>query len=359
MLFLTVLGARPNFIKAFLISKELKKRGHHEIIVHTGQHYDFNMNQVFFQDLHLPPPNYNLGLKGEQIRLIYERLRMLINKHQPQMVLVYGDTNSSLAGGFACYQENIPLTHIEAGARTNDISMVEERNRIIIDHFANLLLCPTQASYDNLIKEKVRGQSFFTGDVMYDAVKYVSKIKKLGYYQKLKLISKKYYLLTIHRQENVDQEQSLLAIWRLFQTIKDYPIVLPLHPRTKKNLEHNGLLEKFERSFRIIKPVGYSEMLSLTKNAKIVFTDSGGLQKEAFFLNNPCITLLKESGWQEIVTCGWNIPVGLNKKMFDKAYEYFMKYKLSKPKEDLFGNGRAYIKTVDIFENFFNKDGKK
>jgi len=355
MKLLTVLGARPNFIKAFLISRELKKRGHREIIVHSGQHYDYLMNEIFFKDLNIPKPDFNLNLRGEQINKIIEEMKNSIKKINPDLVLIYGDTNSSLAGAIAAFLNRKPIVHIEAGVRTFDLEMPEERNRIIIDHYSKLLFCPTKDSLDNLIKEKVAGKSYFTGDVMLDAVQYITEKNKLNYYSTLKLFPKEYLLLTLHRQENVDNKDNLLKILSIFNSLENYPIVFPVHPRTGKSLKQFGLLGDFSKRFLITDPLGYSQILSLVKYAKIVFTDSGGLQKEAFFLNTPCITFLRKSGWTKIVDSGWNKAVGLDKR---KALDAFAVYKNSSPKpvkENYFGNGDAYLKTIGILEKYFLK----
>jgi len=313
MKILTVVGARPQFIKCGPVSRELRTR-HQEILVHTGQHYDYMMNKIFFEELDIPTPDYNLeigsGSHSYQTAEIMKRLEPLLLREKPDLVLVYGDTNSTLAGAITAAKMNIELAHVEAGLRSYDNTMPEETNRVLTDHISDLLFCPTQTAVDNLAKEGITSGVYFTGDVMVDALLYA---KQKSYRSKimdtLGLNIGEYLLATIHRAANTDNKQNLENIVNAFYQIEE-EIILPCHPRTLKQLQYFDLHNKLSAKVRIIEPLGYLDFIHLLSNARKVITDSGGLQKEAYILKVPCITLRENTEWPETLENGWNKLVG-------------------------------------------------
>lgn len=345
---LTVIGARPQFIKAAPVSLALL--GHHqEIIVHTGQHYDENMSEIFFRELNIPKPHYNLsigsGSHGYQTGLMLMRIEEVIEKEKPDAVMVYGDTNSTLAGALAASKLLIPVVHIEAGLRSFNMSMPEEQNRILTDHISYRLLCPTQTAVANLQDEGITRGVFNIGDVMYDAV-LNGKSLALQHSTIGETLNLKggYMLSTIHRAENTNDQDRLRNIVEAFNESGE-AIVLPLHPRTVKYLSDYGL--KFEDNVKVIEPVGYFDMIYLEMNAKKILTDSGGIQKEAYMLGVPCITMRDETEWVETVDDGWNVLAGANK---GRILEGIMNFSPSSDRHDLFGDGKASIKVRDILD---------
>ncbi|MCG8406997.1 MAG: UDP-N-acetylglucosamine 2-epimerase (non-hydrolyzing) [Phycisphaerales bacterium] len=319
MKIISVVGARPQFIKAAPVSRAIR-RHHQEILVHTGQHYDYEMSQVFFEGLNLPAPDYDLGVgsdsHAEQTAKMLTRLEPVILDEKPEMVLVYGDTNSTLAAAVAAAKLCLPLAHVEAGLRSFNRSMPEEINRILTDRVSQLLFCPTQTSVNNLKRENVEEGVHLVGDVMFDvALEAVDRAEKnstiLG---RLGVGKKEYLLATVHRAGNTDDLASLNGIVEAFLELGE-PLVLPLHPRTKKLLENTGLYEKLAdaKHITLTEPLGYLDFIMLQKNAVKILTDSGGVQKEACFHKVPCITLREDTEWVETVTSGWNVLVGADK----------------------------------------------
>jgi len=318
----TVIGARPQFIKAAAVSRVLRKECD-EILVHTGQHYDANLSDVFFEELEIPKPDYNLGIgsgsHGAQTGRMLEAIEQVLLKEKPDWVLVYGDTNSTLAGVLAAVKLHILVAHIEAGLRSFNRRMPEEINRVLTDHAADLLFAPTKTAVENLKNEGIPPNKIhLVGDVMYDAALYygAKTEQKSVILKKLELVSGKYILATVHRAENTDDPVRLKAIFEgLTNVSREIPVVLPLHPRTAKALDKINLLDKVKKEIKIIKPVGYLDMVMLEKNARLIVTDSGGVQKEAFFYRVPCVTLRDETEWVELVQLGWNrlvTPVSSN-----------------------------------------------
>lgn len=353
MRILTVVGARPNFIKAYLISQELKRRGHEEVLVHTGQHYDYEMSAIFFKELDIPSPEYNLGLKAGEINLMTKGLEHIIEKTKPQLSLIYGDTNSSLAGVLASYLSAVPIAHIEAGERCFDFEMPEERNRILIDHYSDLLLCATKTATQHLRKEKVGGRVYFTGNVMFDSVLFcLPKLCSKALLHKLDLKEKKYLLLTLHRPQNVDSKNSLNLLLQALRKVKS-PIIFPMHPRTRKKIEEFGLLSKFSKIMKIIPPQSYLNLLTLLNNAKLVMTDSGGVQAEAFSLKVPCLTFLNQTTWTETVSFGNNRVVGIDRIKIEAALNHFDRQGFKKAPL-IFGKGYAHREIVDILERYLH-----
>jgi len=313
MKIVSVVGARPQFIKCSVLSRELREN-HREIIVHTGQHYDYELSKIFFDELGIPEPDYHLdvgsGTNGYQIGEMLNKTEKVLMNEQPDLVLVYGDTNSTLAGALAAAKLQIQLGHVEAGLRSFDRAMPEEINRILTDHCSNLLFCPTQTAINNLKEEHILSGIYLTGDVMADAlIDNRELIERSGILAQLDLKSKEYLVVTIHRRENSDNRGNLEAIIDALCQVNE-TIVFPIHPRTQKHLNEYGLYHKLLGKVNTMKPLGYLEFLKLLSHARKVLTDSGGIQKEAYMLGVPCITLRENTEWVETVRDGWNILVG-------------------------------------------------
>lgn len=347
MKIITVVGARPQFIKAAPVSKELRKNNK-EILIHTGQHYDENMSEVFFEELNIPKPDYNLkigsGNHGKTTGKMLEKLEEVYLEEKPDYVLVYGDTNSTLAGALAASKLLIPVIHIEAGLRSFNKNMPEEQNRILTDHLSKLLFVPTNSAIENLNNEGIKDNVYNVGDVMYDAVlnfKEVSK-EKSNIVQRLNLEPNNYILTTIHRAENTNDINRLRNIIEALNEA-DKTIVLPLHPRTRKYISDYNLT--FNKNIIIIDAIGYLEMLQLEDNSSKIVTDSGGVQKEAYFMKKPCITMRDETEWVETVSEGWNVIVGTDKNKILKALNSFNPPESQK---DIFGDGKASCKIAEI-----------
>ncbi|MHA3904164.1 non-hydrolyzing UDP-N-acetylglucosamine 2-epimerase [Castellaniella sp. WN] len=325
---LTVVGARPQFIKAAAVSREMLKHSGQieEVMVHTGQHYDPNMSQVFFDELEIPAPRYNLevsgGGHGAMTGRMLEGIEQVILSEKPDWMLVYGDTNSTLAGALAAAKLHIPVAHVEAGLRSFNMRMPEEVNRILSDRVSHLLFCPTDVAVANLAREGIQQGVCNVGDVMYDvALHYRDKASTDScILQTLGLVEKGFALATCHRAENTDIPERLGEILSaLAEIARDLPVVLPLHPRTRKLVTEHGL-ERFLSSMTIVDPVSFMDMVALEQAAKVIFTDSGGVQKEAFFYRVPCITMRDETEWVETVALGWNHLVGASQARILDAY---------------------------------------
>ncbi len=347
MKIITIIGTRPQFIKAATVSREIAKHTElKEIIVHTGQHFDHNMSNIFFEQMHLPKPDYNLNVNGlphgAMTGKMLEGIEKVLLKEKPYGVLVYGDTNSTIAGALAAKKLHIKVAHVEAGLRAFNMELPEEINRILTDKISDTLFCPTEAAVKNLKKEgynNLNCEIIKTGDVTYDAAMFYSKFAKKPSFD----IPKEFILATIHRAENTEKIERLKNIIEALNEIyKKIKVVLPLHPRTRKVIEKFGLQPKF----LLIEPVGYLEILYLLQRCKLVITDSGGLQKEAFFFHKPCITLRNETEWVELVQNNLNVLAGADKHMILKALHNIDKmtffFNL-----DLYGNGRARINIIN------------
>ncbi len=315
MRILTVIGARPQFIKAAAVSRALRAEADiDEQLLHTGQHYDPMMSEVFFRELEIPTPTYHLeigsGAHGAQTGRMLEAIERVLLDTAPDWVLVYGDTNSTLAGALAAAKLHIPVAHMEAGLRSFNRRMPEELNRVLTDHLSALLFTPTESAVANLQQEGITGERVaLIGDVMYDAARQFGEKarRESAILARLNLAAGGYALATLHRAENTDDPARLRAIVTgLMAVTADTPILLPLHPRTHGRLRDAGLLDEVTRHLRVIEPVGYLDMVMLERSARLVLTDSGGVQKEAFFHGVPCVTLRDETEWVELVTCGWN-----------------------------------------------------
>ena len=341
MKFLSVLGARPQFVKASPLSREVR-RHHEEVIVHTGQHYDYDMSDIFFEDLALPPPDYHLGVgsgsHGAQTGAMLPAVEAVLQKETPDAVIVYGDTNSTLAGALAAAKLGIPVAHVEAGLRSFNRSMPEEINRIVADHLSTWLFAPSEASREQLGKEGIRAGVYVVGDIMLDALRLHGEraTARSGILQQLGLRAGEYFLATVHRAENTDNPRNLSDIFEAFSTL-DKPVVLPLHPRTKKMLSDFDI--SVGGNVLLLEPRGYLEMLGLERSAACILTDSGGIQKEAYYLRVPCVTLRSETEWVETVATGWNVLAGSSPARILGAVKGRRSEGAAHP--DLYGDGTA------------------
>ena len=369
MKIVTIIGARPQIIKAAALSRTIRNRFSdeiQEIIVHTGQHYDANMSQVFIDELGIPEPNYNLnigsGSHGTQTAGMISGIEEILLKENPDFLVLYGDTNSTLAGAIAASKIHIPIAHIEAGLRSFNKSMPEEINRIMADHVSTLLFSPTLTGIKNLVKEGFDKNNsapfspdhpgvFHCGDVMYDNSLYFETIarKKSSILQQLDLEKQAFYLATVHRDNNTDQPGRLKAIFEAFQEITEssnVQLVIPLHPRTAKLLKKNlapALHDKISKNklIRLIQPVSFLDMIMLETNCKLVFTDSGGVQKEAYFSKKPAIILRSETEWKEIVERGCGLIVNADKNKILDAFTHFQQIGETLEFPNIFGDGKA------------------
>lgn len=323
----SIVGVRPQFVKASVVSRELRKN-HEEILIHTGQHYDYEMNKIFFEELCIPEPDYYLGvgsgLHGYQTGEMLKKIEEILVNEKPDLVLTYGDTNSTLAGALAASKLGIKSAHVESGLRSFDRSMPEEINRILTDHCSDYLFCPTQNAVDNLKREGITQNVHLTGDVMVDSLLFNKSIAETrsSILNDLKLKSKDYLVATIHRASNTDNKENLQNIVEAFQEL-DQDIVFPVHPRTVKLLKSYGLYNKLNSSVIITEPLGFLDFVKLMNHARMILTDSGGVQKEAYILTVPCITLRENTEWIETVEDGWNILVGSNKDKIINTVEEF------------------------------------
>jgi UDP-GlcNAc3NAcA epimerase len=346
----TIVGARPQFIKIAPVSKILRTKCQ-EVLVHTGQHYDYKMAGVFFEELNIPKPDYNLevgsGTHGLQTGEMLKRIEDVLIKEKPDGVLVYGDTNSTLAAALSASKMHLPIFHVEAGLRSFDKRMPEEINRVLTDHMSSLLFAPTGNAVNNLSNEGITENVHNVGDVMFDAFLNNLQIAEKKYnLRRFGLKEKEYFLATIHRAENTDDNNRLKAIIESLSRL-DQLVIFPLHPRTQKRLEEYGLFPLLEESkvIKLIEPVSYLEMIFLEKYSKKIITDSGGVQKEAYFAKVPCYTIRDQTEWTETVAVGWNTLVDLQYQSLD---EIINTVGVPNHVEGLYGDGNAAKKIVDI-----------
>ncbi len=355
MKILTILGARPQFVKAGSVSREIAKHSEiQEVIVHTGQHYDANMSDVFFDEMKIPKPNYFLGIGGKShgamTGQMIEKIEEVALIEKPDWIMVYGDTNSTLAGAIVASKLHVKLAHIEAGLRSFNMKMPEEVNRILTDRISDILFCPTDAAIENLRNEgydQLDCQVVKSGDVMQEGAFFY---KNLAVRPKNIAIQEDFVLCTIHRAENTDDHQKLINILEALEHIaKETQIILPIHPRTKKIIASIGLSMK---NITVIDPVGYLEMVWLIDNSSLVMTDSGGLQKEAFFFEKQCVTLRDETEWVELVDCGANTLVGADKSRVIDAYRQSNNLTNKNFPQDLYGGGRASMNIIQVLKDY-------
>ena len=350
MKIISVVGARPQFIKLAILSKELREN-HNEIIIHTGQHYDDNMSRYFFEEMQIAKPDYNLnigsGSHGKQTAEMLIGLEDIFLHQKPDVVITFGDTNTTLATGLAATKLNIPVAHVEAGLRSHNREMPEEINRILTDHISDYLFAPTLTAMENIKSENLYGKPFLVGDVMYDSLLYYGKIAEQNsrILKNLKLKQKEYILLTLHRPYNVDNIHKLQNIFSALKQTKRF-IVLPVHPRSRKMIESTNTI--IPENISIIEPLGYLDFISLQKHSEKIITDSGGIQKEAYLNGIPCITIRPETEWIETVKAGWNVLVGDKK---DQLIENCLHFKPSHNRPRYFGDGNSSKKIISILES--------
>ncbi len=347
---ITVVGARPQFIKAAAVSRVISSDFSgfiQEKIIHTGQHFDENMSKVFFDELSIPKPHYHFDISGgghgSMTGKMLEAIENVLLQEKPDWLLVYGDTNSTLAGALAAAKLHIPVAHVEAGLRSFNMRMPEEINRILADRVATQLFCPTQTAVNNLAAEGIVQEVYNVGDVMYDVALYYKKRARneSKVFQRLPIKSKSYILATCHRAENTDDKNNLQQILTgLFFASKKMPVVFPLHPRTKKLIESFGLKD-FLGNLIVVEPLPFLDMVALEQDAHLILTDSGGVQKEAFFYNVPCITMRNETEWVETVDLGWNYLVGANADLIIGAVDLHEQRPPMRTSSMPYGNGDA------------------
>ena len=347
---LTVVGARPQFIKAAPVSRILRG-SHEEVLLHTGQHYDDAMSELFFRQLSIPTPDVNLevgsGRHGEQTGAMLPGIEKVALAKRPDWLLIYGDTNSTLAGALAGAKLHIPVAHVEAGLRSYDRRMPEEVNRVVADHLSSLLLCPTDTAVANLAREGITDGVTVVGDVMYDAFTQNLEVarRECGVVAELGLEPATFQLLTVHRAENVDEPGRLQSILRGVADSGE-KAVFPVHPRTRAAMTGAGI--KVASNVRLIEPVGYLEMLALEDAAAVIVTDSGGVQKEAYFAGKPCVTLRDATEWTETVAAGWNVLVGAEPGAIAAAMSTF---RPSGDRPAFFGDGDAAKRIVEALSS--------
>lgn len=348
---LIVVGARPNFIKVAPLMEEIRKhKDYSAILVHTGQHYDFEMSQVFFQDLNIPKPDFNLsvgsGSHAVQTAEVMIRIEPVLLREKPDAVILIGDVNSTVAVALVAAKLKIPIAHIESGLRSYDKTIPEEVNRVLSDHLSLVLFCPTVTAVENLKKEGITKDVYNVGDIMYDAFLKNIEVaqKKSRILSQLKLPAKKYILSTVHRPANSDNLENLTKILKALEESRER-IIFPIHPRTENQVKKTKI--KNLSNIQFIKPVSYLDMIVLEKNASKILTDSGGVQKEAYFAKTPCITLRDKTEWVETVNDGWNILVGVNEEKIMKAIKSFNP---SGKQKKNYGNGKSAEKIIRVLK---------
>jgi UDP-N-acetylglucosamine 2-epimerase len=347
---LTVVGARPQFIKAAAFSRAVRREGR-EVLVHTGQHYDPQLSDIFFDELSIPKPDHHLGVgsgsHGHQTGQMLERLEPIMEHEAPDWVVVFGDANSTLAGALAAAKLRLPLAHVEAGLRSFNRDMPEEINRIVADHVADVLFCPTQTAIDHLAREGLSDRAHLTGDIMYDSLQHNLPLieGRSGIIERLGLAPGGYALVTVHRAANTDD---LSALERILDALVllDEPVVFPVHPRARLALVSSDL--ETPPNVRVIEPVGYLEMLALQRSARVVLTDSGGVQKEAYLLGTPGVTLREETEWPETLVDGWNVLAGSDPQRIAEAAR---RPRPSGDPPNVFGDGKSAERMVELLHH--------
>ncbi len=353
MKIVSITGARPQFIKASVVSRALRKAGFQEIMVNTGQHYDPQMARIFFDEMEIPRPDYDLevgsGTQAEQTAATLVRVEKVLLKEKPDLVLVYGDTNATIGGTLAAAKLHIPVAHVEAGLRSYNRRMPEEINRVVTDVLAEFLFCPSQEAVDNLRREGLERGVYLTGDVMVDALYHYSQVAetKSKILDKYGLSAGGYVLMTIHRPVNADDSKRLSILLHALEKAEK-PVLFPVHPRTRKLIPLEKLAD--HPTIRFLDPVGYLDMLKLEKNAAVILTDSGGVQKEAYLHRVPCITLRTETEWKETVADGWNTLVFSD---WDRLIQLINNPPRAKKWHPHYGDGQAASRIAAILKNHF------
>jgi UDP-GlcNAc3NAcA epimerase len=357
----TIVGARPQFIKVAAVSRAINRHNAaypdqaiREMLIHTGQHYDYEMSAVFFRELGLPEPAHHLGVgagpHGAQTGEMLKRVETVLLEERPDLVLVYGDTNSTLAGALTAAKLHLPVAHVEAGLRSFNRQMPEEVNRILTDQLATWLFCPSEQAVQNLVREGIQENIHLIGDVMYDVLLWHLPLAQqhIEFLKELDLQPGDYALATVHRAENTDDDRRLTAIFAALERLAEdgLPVILPLHPRTRKALSSLGFSPK---GVKMAPPISYQEMLCLEANARVILTDSGGVQKEAYWLGVPCVTLREETEWVETVEAGWNVLAGCDP---DQIVEVARNARPGNDQSPLYGDGHAAEHVVSILLRF-------
>lgn len=357
---LTVVGARPQFIKAAPVSRALGRAGHTEFLVHTGQHYDQQMSRVFFEEMRLIEPSINLevgsGSHGWQTGQMLIGLETTMQQQRPDCVLVYGDTNSTIAAALSACKLQLPVAHVEAGLRSFHRTMPEEHNRVLTDHCSDQLFCPTQTAVENLAREGLTSGVHLVGDTMFDAILQFGKIarERTSMLDELGVKPQGYLLATLHRPYNTDVPENLRDILRAFAETGE-TVIFPVHPRTRRKIgELDEDLSTTAANVKMIEPVGYLDMLMLEQHARLILTDSGGMQKEAYFFGVPCITLRPETEWVETVEAGWNTIVGASREQILRAVKEHAWPELAPPQ--VFGDGHAAEKIVEHLTDSYSTE---
>jgi len=365
MKIVSIVGARPQFIKAAPVQRVLGEHGHQGMLVHTGQHYDDRMSKIFFSEMGIPEPDVNLGVgsgsHGVQTAAMLVGIEEVLVSEQPDWVFVYGDTNSTIAGALAACKLHFPIAHVESGLRSYNRQMPEEHNRVLTDHCADILFCPTRTAMENLARENIVRGAFLVGDTMFDAVLQFGELarERSTIIEGLELRPKAYILVTLHRPYTVDVPETLSAILETLMETGE-TVVFPVHPRTRKqvSLLDQAFRMRLQRSFvKLVEPVGYLDMLMLEQSSRLILTDSGGVQKEAFFFGVPCLTLRPESEWIETVDTGWNRVTGTDR---DVILENVRNGDWpTSPPPRIFGDGKASEKIVETLSNWSHEDQRQ
>lgn len=368
MQIISIVGARPQFVKIAMVAQAVRlananRSAHHQVthtVIHTGQHYDPSMSDVFFRELPIPTPEHNLevgsGSHGKQTAALLERTEQVLLTNRPDVVVVYGDTNSTIAAGLAAVKIGIPVAHVEAGLRSFNRQMPEEINRVATDHISDLLFCPTETAVENLRREGITQNVFLSGDVMLDAVLSFRRVarERSKILSDLALAAKTYVLLTIHRAENTNSDERIKKVLDFLLGIK-HSVIFPMHPRTKDKLQREPALKDYRKRLeksehiRVIDPVSYLDMLALEDGARLILTDSGGVQKEAYFLEVPCLTVRGETEWVETLMGGWNQLIEPSRSSLSKIESVWNgngSGPRGKPNLEYFGNGHAATRIV-------------
>ena len=354
---LTIVGARPQFIKASSFSRAVKKHNDintsqvNETIIHTGQHFDENMSQIFFSELAIPKPKYNLNISnlphGAMTGRMLEALEEVFIRENPDYILVYGDTNTTLSGALAASKLSIPIIHIESGLRSYNMAMPEEINRVITDRLSEYLFCPSKEACSNLYKENITENVHFVGDVMFDVVLFLKNLNYSNLFKKIIVKEKEFCICTLHRQENTDDPKKMRNILESLKTINEQiRVVIPIHPRTKKIVSDYNQTELL-KDLSVISPISYTQMLSLLDDASFLITDSGGMQKEAMYLKKPCITLREETEWTETIDLGVNTLCGSDPDLIINAFNS-LQHRETNFDSNPYGDGDAAEKIVQI-----------
>ncbi len=351
---ISLVGARPQIIKEAVLYRKLRKQGIVEVLVHSGQHYDYNMSNVFFKVLNIREPDYNLGVGSNSHAVMTAKIMIefekVVLKEKPDLIIVYGDTNTTIAGALVGAKLKIPVAHVEAGIRQNPKDMPEEINRVVTDHVSKLLFAPSRLAVENLRREGITDGVYFTGDIMYDLFLMMKKMFDYSILEKLSLKPNEYIVVTIHRDFNTDDPERLKAILKELERIaNDIRVIFPIHPRTRKAIERNEF-ENLVNKVELIDPVDYLSMMGLVCNSRAVITDSGGLQKEAYYCRKQAIVVMPDTGWKELVEVGWNV-LSDPEKIRDSLIKINDNENREYP-EGIYGDGNAGERIVDVLLSF-------